>query len=130
MGEALAYSHVPTHVPSGSSILMNYISGESRFPWRCLQYVVRLTEEQRQQLIALVSSGKTPAYKVRHAGRCGWPQPDRGPSVAIATRWPMLESDLWSRGRKNPYRPRLVDGEVEARIIALRRGMPAGPGAC
>ena len=30
-------------------------------------YIVRLTEEERQQLLELLSKGKAAAYKIKHA---------------------------------------------------------------
>lgn len=104
------------------------------------RYIVRLTDEERQSLHALVSAGKAPAYKIKHAHILLLVDAD-GPNwtdehVAEAlgchlntvanVRQRFVEHGLEAAlgRRKRDYRPRLVDGEVEAHIIALSCSAP------
>jgi len=107
------------------------------------RYIVRLRDEERETLRKLISTGEAPAYQIRHAPILLKVDAD-GPNwtdeaVAEAFGGPPntvapirrrfgeggLEAALACR--KRPYPPRRVDGEVEARIIALRcRAPPEG----
>jgi len=76
-------------------------------------YIVRLSQEERQSLKDLVSTGKTVAYKIKHANILlnidvngqGWTALARKPN-------------------QNPSRQRVCDGDSEAKLIALRCGEP------
>jgi transposase len=106
------------------------------------KYIVRLTEDERQQLVPLTKSGKTAAYKIKHAHILL--QVDaNGPKwsdehVAKAFRChgntvrnvrqrfveQGLEAALARKKQSTPSRPRLLDGAKEARLIALRCSLP------
>ncbi len=104
------------------------------------RYIVRLKDEERQRLESLVSSGQAPAYKIKHAHillkadangphwtdeaiaeafRC-----HRNTVASVRQRFVEQGLEAALERRKRIYRPRLVDGEVEARIIALRCSPP------
>ena len=106
------------------------------------KYIVRLTEDERQQLVPLTKIGKTAAYKITHAHILL--QVDaNGPNwsdepVATAFRChgntvrnvrqrfveQGLEAALARKKQSNPSRQRLLDGAKEARLIALRCSQP------
>ena len=105
-------------------------------------YIVRLTDDERQELVQLTRSGKAAAYKIKHANILL--QVDaNGPNwsddhVATAlhchrntvrnVRQRFVEHGLAAAlGRKQqdkPSRQRLLDGAKEAHLIALRCGPP------
>jgi transposase len=106
------------------------------------KYVVRLTEEERGELARLVSTGKMAAYKIKHANillkadadGAGWTD------VAIAEAFGChartvenvrrrfvldgLEAALARKKRAHPPREKVIDGEAEARLIAVACGPP------
>ena len=104
------------------------------------RYIVRLTEEEREYLHELVSTGKAAAYKIRHANILlkvdadgpNWTDKQAAeafschPNTVANVRKRFVEQGLEAAlGRKkSPRPPRLVDGEVEAKIIALRCSPP------
>jgi homeodomain-containing protein len=106
------------------------------------KYLVRLTEEERQQLKALVSKGKTAAYKIKHANillmadAATQAQGDEPiaealsvhPNTVRGVRQRFVEQSLEAaverKKRSRPPPPRLLDGEGEARLIALRCSTP------
>ena len=105
-------------------------------------YIVRLTDDERQELIQLTRSGKAAAYKIKHAHILL--QVDaNGPNWSddhVATALPchrntvrnvrqrFVEHGLaaaWGRTKQEaPSRQRLLDGATKARLIALRCGPP------
>jgi transposase len=104
------------------------------------RYIVRLTDEERETLQKIISTGKAPAYKIRNANILLKVDAD-GPNwtdEAVADafgchlntvgniRRRFVEGGLEAAlaRRKRHYQPRLVDGEVEAQIIALRCSAP------
>lgn len=104
------------------------------------KYIVRLKKEEREYVESLISSGKSPAYKIKHAYLLLQADAD-GPNwtdeaiakafhchrnTVASVRQRFVEKGLEAalkRG-KRLYQPRLVDGEVEAHIIALRCSPP------
>lgn len=106
------------------------------------KYVVRLSEEERQRLRALISKGRAAAYKIKHAnillkadanGPC-W----EGERIAKAFACHVntvdnvrrrcvlegLEAALERRKQARPSRERKLDGDGEARLIALACSEP------
>jgi transposase len=109
------------------------------------KYIVRLTEEERRQLTELTRKGKAAAYKIRHAQILlqadadgpAWPDERIAESVAVSVNTVHgvrqrlveqgLEAALNRKQQARPSRPPLLDGEGEAKRIALRcREPPAG----
>jgi hypothetical protein len=108
------------------------------------KYVVRLTSEERAQLQRLVSVGKAAARKILHARILL--QADQGPdgpawkdeqiaeglsahprTIANVRQRLVeqgLEVALTRKKQERPSRQRTLDGEAEARLIALRCGEP------
>src|SRR3990170_2082389 len=109
----------------------------------CATYVVTLTAEERQQLTALISTGKGAARRLAHArillkadqgpGGPGWT--DDAIAVAVEGSRPTvervrkrfvedgLEAALDPRPPRREYR-RTLDGEQEAHLVALVCGPP------
>ena len=106
------------------------------------RYIVRLTSEERGQLKALVSKGKTAAYKIQHANILlmadadgqGWADEPIAQTLSVhantvrGVRQRFAEECLEAAvGRKRqgcPSRAPLLDGEKEARLIAPRCSAP------
>ncbi len=104
------------------------------------RYIVRLSEEERETLRKIISTGEVPAYKIRHANILlkadangpNWTDEAIAdafschPNTVANIRQRFVEHGLEAAlaRRKRQYRPRLVDGEVEAQIIALRCSTP------
>ena len=104
------------------------------------RYIVRLTKEERQYLQKLVSTGKAAAYKIKHANILlkvdangpNWTDEQAAQAFSCHrntvanVRQRFVEQDLTAalERKKRAGRPRVVDGEVEARIIALRCSPP------
>jgi hypothetical protein len=106
------------------------------------QYIVRLSDAERAQLTALTRKGRAAAYKIRHAPILLKADAD-GPawtdtkiaesfSVSVNTvlgvrqRWVEqgLAAALNRKKQTRPSRTPRLDGEGEARLIALRGGAP------
>lgn len=106
------------------------------------KYIVRLTDEERHQLGDLVGKGQAPAYKIRHAhillkadaeGPC-WTDEriadafccHRGTVEGIRKRFVEqgVQGALERKKREKPPRERILDGEGEARLIALSCSPP------
>lgn len=107
------------------------------------KYVVRLSKEERAQLEGLVKTGKAAAYKRTHAqillladvgeGREGWADGPIGEACQVSARTVArvrrrlvehgLEAAL-GRAPKSGHRRRKLDGEGEARLVALCCGEP------
>ncbi len=106
------------------------------------KYIVRLTTEERTSLQAMVSKGKVAAYRVKHANILlaadvdgpGWPDARIAEafschprSVENVRRRFVLEGWTAALERKKQVRPsrqRKLDGEGEARLIALACSQP------
>src|SRR5262245_42783946 len=106
------------------------------------KYMVRLTDDERQRLVHMTKSGKTAAYKLKHAHILLQVDAD-GPNwsdeyVAQAVRChgntvrnvrqrfveQGLEAALARKKQGKPSRQRLLDGAQEAHLIALRCSQP------
>ena len=105
-------------------------------------YIVRLSQEERQTLQDLVSTGTAAAYKIKHANILlnidvngqGWTDEEAATALSCHRNTVAnlrerlvsegLESALTRKTRKMPPRQRVIDGEAEAKIIALRCGEP------
>ncbi len=106
------------------------------------KYIVRLTNEERHHLEDLVSKGQAQAYKIKHAHillqadaegpnwtdvaisevfRC-----HRGTVEGIRKRFVQqgLSAALERKKREKPPREKILDGEGEARLIALACSQP------
>jgi transposase len=108
------------------------------------RYVVELTSEEQNELVELVSKGKAAARKITHArvllqadeSKNGPSWTDQRISEAFGIHTNTihdirrrfvedgLQSSLVRKKQERPSRKRIVDGEVEARLIALRCGQP------
>lgn len=106
------------------------------------RYIVRLTDAERHQLEDLVGKGQGKAYKIRHAhillkadaaGPCWTDQAiadafscHRGTVEGIRKRFVEqgLEGALERKKREKPPRERILDGEGEARLIAVACSQP------
>lgn len=105
-------------------------------------YVVRLTDEERVDLTRMVDAGKAAAYRIKHANILlkvdadgpNWTDEQaaeafgcHGNTVRNVRRRFVEEgliSALQRKRQQRPSRPRKLDGEAEARLIALRCGEP------
>jgi transposase len=106
------------------------------------KYVVRLTSEERRDLQAMVSKGKVAAYKIKHANILlaadveGPAWPDRRIAEAFSCHPRTVENvrrrlvleglaaALQRKKRARPPRERKLDGDREARLIALACSEP------
>jgi transposase len=108
------------------------------------RYIVELTTQERNELAQLVSKGKAAARKITHArvlleadeskNGPGWTDNQISEALGIHLNTihgirrrfveDGLEAALVRKKQDRPSRKRIVDGEVEARIIALRCGQP------
>jgi hypothetical protein len=111
------------------------------------KYIVRLTDEEREELEGLVSKGKAAAYRIKHANILlrvdvdtnTWSDEQAAEAFAchpntvrnIRERFVLqgLQAALERKKREQPPRARVCDGEIEARLIALSCSHPpAGRG--
>ena len=118
------------------------------FGWRIAmkkKYIVRLTGQERRGLRALVNTGKAAAYKIKHANILlkadadgpGWTDAEIAEAFGchartvenVRRRFGLdgLEAALERKQRAHPPREKVIDGEAEARLIALACG-PAPEG--
>jgi hypothetical protein len=106
------------------------------------KYIVRLTEQEREQLEALIRKGKSAAYKIKHANRlltadadgAAWSDEEIAgafsvhPHTVAGLRERCVEQGLAAAlNRKKPERPSpqpLFDGAAEAHLIALSCSEP------
>jgi len=106
------------------------------------KYVVRLRADERSALEQLVSKGKTQAYKIKHANILlavdadgpGWSDGqtaqtfrcDQNTVRNVRERFVEqgLEAALERKKQARPSRERILDGEKEARLIAIACGKP------
>ncbi len=111
------------------------------------RFIVRLSTEEREQLEALVAKGKAAAHKLTRArillkADCSETGPawsderislalDVGTITVHRVRRDFVEGGLERAlvRRPVPHRPRMLDGEQEAHLIALACGRPAAAGA-
>ena len=106
------------------------------------RYIVRLTDEERRLLLALISKGTTAAYKIKHANILlkadanGTNWTDAQLAEAFSTTLNTVrnirqrfvtrgfEAALGRKKRETRSRQRALDGHQEARLIALRCSVP------
>lgn len=106
------------------------------------RYIVRLSEAEQQFLQELVSTGKSAAYKIKHANillnidvnGAGWTDEQaasafhchRNTVANLRQRLVAqgLEAALQRQPRQTPSRQPICDGASEAKVIALRCGEP------
>jgi hypothetical protein len=106
------------------------------------QYIVRLSAEEREQLTALTRTGKVAAYKIRHAHLLlkaeangpAWTDTRIAESFSVRTNTVLgvrqrlvehgLEAALNRKPQAHPSRTPRLDGEGEARLMALRCSEP------
>ena len=110
------------------------------------KYLVTLTADEREQLIALVTAGKAAAKKIAHArillkadqadGGPAWTDEEIAEAVEVSTDTVArvrqrfveegLEAALVRKKQDRPSRERKLDGRAEARLIALACSAPPG----
>jgi hypothetical protein len=123
-------------------LLPDGLSGQSKEAPLRKKYVVRLSEEEREQLTDIVRKFKGTSQKVRRAqillkaDADGPAWTDQQIADAYGCRRQTVENVrqcLVERGfeaalegakRANPPTPKLLDGQQEAKIIAMRLGEP------
>jgi len=106
------------------------------------KYVVRLTDDERVMLTALVTKGKTAAYKIKHANillkvDAAGPNWDDekvaeayscAPRTVFNIRWRFvlqgLDAALERKKREHPPTQPILDGEKEARLIQIACSEP------
>jgi transposase len=108
------------------------------------KYVVELTSEERRQLEELIKKGKVAGYKIRHAqmllkadqGKEGPGWPDKQIADAFGAHLTTVEglrkrlveqgldAALQRKKQAGPSRERKLDGDGEARLIALACSEP------
>ena len=107
-----------------------------------VKYVVRLAPEERSRLEGLVSKGKTQAYRMKHAHILlavdadgpGWTNEQTAEAfhcnantvTNVRQRFVEggLEAALERKKQEKPSRRPVLDGEGEARLIAIACGPP------
>ena len=106
------------------------------------KYIVRLSDEERRQLTELTRKGTAAAYKIRHAHILlkadtdgpAWTDERIAESFSVSLNTVQgvrqrlvdqgLEAALTRKKQARPSRSPLLDGEGEARLIALRCSEP------
>jgi transposase len=108
------------------------------------KYVVELTSEERKQLEGLIQKGQVAGYKIRHAqmllkadqGKDGPGWPDQQIADAFGAHLTTVEclrkrlveqgldAALQRKKQASPSRERKLDGDGEARLIALACSEP------
>jgi len=106
------------------------------------KFIVRLTEEERNQLKEIITKGKTAAYRFKHANillaadadGLAWPDEAiaQAYSVHLSTVGSIrkrfveqgLEAALERKKQEKPSREPIFDGASEARLIALGCSQP------
>lgn len=106
------------------------------------KYIVRLSSEDREALELLVKKGKTQAYRIKHANVMlavdadgpDWPDEEAAEAFGchvntvanVRQRFVEqgLEAALERKKQKSPSRERILDGEKEARLIAVACSAP------
>lgn len=106
------------------------------------KYIVRLTEDERAELEGIVSKGKAAAYKIKHAnillnvdvdGR-NWSDEEAAEAFGCHSNTARnvrqrfveqgLEAALERKKQEQPSRMKILDGENEARLIAVSCSEP------
>jgi len=106
------------------------------------KYIVRLRSEEREALELLVKKGKTQAYRIKHANILlavdadgpDWSDEESAEAFGchvntvsnVRQRFVEqgLEAAVERKKQKSPSRERILDGEKEARLIALACSQP------
>ena len=106
------------------------------------KYVIRLIEEEREALKTIINTGKSAAYRIKHAhillkadaNASNWPDEQiveafechRNTVENVRKRSVLegLEAALERKKRLTAPRKKIIDGEQEAKIIALSRTTP------
>ncbi len=106
------------------------------------KYVVRLSDEERKELKDFVKKGMAQAYRIKHANVLlavdadgpNWSdeQTSQAFSCSVSTVYNIrqrfveggLQRALERKRQKKPSRERILDGEKEARLIALACSEP------
>ena len=106
------------------------------------KYIVRLTDTERERLRALTTKGRTAAYRIKHANILlkadadgpAWTDERIAEAVGCRVRTVEnvrrrcvlegLEAALQRKEQTTPRRERKLDGEGEARLIALACSQP------
>jgi transposase len=106
------------------------------------KYIVRLTREERSELDNLVKKGKTLAYRIKHANillavdadGSGWTDEqtasayrcNRNTVTNVRQRFVEqgFEAAMDRKKQDEPSRKRILDGEKEARLIAVACSKP------
>lgn len=106
------------------------------------KYIVRLSDEERRQLTELTRKGRAAAYKIRHAHILlqadvhgpAWTDQRIAESFSVNVNTVLgvrqrlveqgLEAALNRKKQERPSRAPRLDGEGEARLIALRCSAP------
>jgi len=106
------------------------------------KYIVRLTQEEREELKRLISKGRTAAYKIKHANILlkadadseTWTDEEIARAFSVHTKtvcnirqrivFEGLDGALKRKKREKPPREKILDGEKEARLIAMSCGEP------
>jgi len=106
------------------------------------KYIVRLTDEERAQLLTLVSKGQASAQKIKHANvllkvdaaGADWSDEQAADAFTCAPRTVFsirqrfveqgLEAALQRKTRERPSREPLLDGEKQARLVQIACSEP------
>ena len=106
------------------------------------KYIVRLTTEEKKELENLVKKGKTQAYRIKHANILlavnadgpNWPDHQVAkaykchPNTVVHVRQRFVlqgfEAALERKKQRSPSRERILDGEKEAKLIAIACSTP------
>lgn len=106
------------------------------------KYIVRLTSEERSELMDVVKKGKTQAYRIKHANILlaidahgpGWTDEktaetyrcNRNTVTNLRQRFVEqgFEAAIERKKQKEPSREIILDGEKEARLIAIACSTP------
>jgi transposase len=112
------------------------------------KYIIRLPDEEREQLAALTRQGTAAAYKIRHAQSLlkadadgpAWPDTRIAERFSISVNTVLgvrqrlveqgLEAALNRKPQAHPSRAPRLDDEGEARLLALRCSAPPPGPAC
>lgn len=108
------------------------------------KYIVRLADQERAELESMVSKGKSPVYRVKHANILlaidanGMNMTDEAAAKAFRCHQNTarnvrqrlveqgMEAALERKKQDEPSRDRILDGEKEARLIAIACGQAPG----
>lgn len=107
-----------------------------------IKYVVRLTEDERSSLMALIDQGKAAARKIKHANvllkidaeGLNWSDVQAAEAFHCSPRTVFtirqrfvefgLDAALERKPREHPPRERMLDGEGEAHLVRLACSTP------